>query len=127
LFDGGQRQANQALAQAHYVEAVAIYRDKVRQAVREVEEALVNLHSAQSRQTDAQSVTQGYAQSQAAVLALHAQGLANALELEDARRMHLAAQANQIALQLACNRAWIALYRAVGGGGEPTTATFTAK
>lgn len=43
LFDGGQRAANVTSAEANYTQAVATYRDKVRQAVREVEEGLASL------------------------------------------------------------------------------------
>ena len=49
LFDGGRRAANVEAAQARYDEAAALYRAKVRQAVREVEEALVNLQSSRAR------------------------------------------------------------------------------
>ena len=54
LFDGGARRANVAAAQARYDEAGALYRAKLRTAVREVEEALVALQSTADRNTDAQ-------------------------------------------------------------------------
>ena len=47
------------------------------------------------------------------------QGLASLVELEDVRRVALAAESGQIALQLERQRAWVALYRALGGGWEP--------
>ena len=53
LFDGGRRQANVVAAEASYTQAIAAYHGKVRQAVREVEEALVNLQSADARKQDA--------------------------------------------------------------------------
>ena len=120
LFDGGQRVANVVSAQANYEQAVVTYRGKVRQAVREVEEALVNLQSTDARRGDAEVSTQGYAESLAATQARYTQGLASLVELEDARRTALASQAAQLALQLERNRAWVALYRALGGGWEPT-------
>ena len=49
IFDGGRRAANVDAAQARYEEAAALYAARVRQAVREVEEALVNLESARLR------------------------------------------------------------------------------
>jgi NodT family efflux transporter outer membrane factor (OMF) lipoprotein len=119
LFDGGQRVANVAAAQARYTEAVAVYRGKVRQAVREVEEALVNLHSTESRRVDAELSTHGYTQLLAATQARHAQGLASVLEVEDARRTAWASESAQLVLKLERNRAWVALYRALGGGFEP--------
>lgn len=121
VFDGGQRKANIVSAQARYTESVAQYRAKVRQAVREVEEALVNLQSTDARRLDSEVSTRGYAESLAATQARFGQGLASLVELEDARRLALASQSAQLALALERKRAWVALYRALGGGFEPAT------
>jgi NodT family efflux transporter outer membrane factor (OMF) lipoprotein len=120
LFDGGQRVANVTSAEANYTQAVATYRGKVRQAVREVEEALVNLQSTDARRLDAEVSTQGYAESLAATQNRYTQGMASLVELEDARRAALAAESSRLSLQLERNRAWVALYRALGGGWEPS-------
>jgi outer membrane protein TolC len=45
--------------------------------------------------------------------------MASLLELEDARRLALASESTQLALQLDRQRAWVALYRALGGGFDP--------
>ena len=119
IFDGGARKANVVAAEASYTQAVAVYRAKVRQAVREVEEALVNLQSTDARKQDSEVSTQGYAESLAATQSRYGQGLANLVELEDARRSALASQSAQLSLALERNRAWVALYRALGGGFEP--------
>ena len=119
VFDGGQRAANVTAAQARYSEAVTTYRAVVRQAVREVEEALVNLQATEARRDDASVSERGYTQLLAATQARHAQGLASLMELEDARRLALASESTQLALQLERNRAWVALYRALGGGFDP--------
>lgn len=119
LFDGGQRVAAVKSAQASYEASVVVYRSKVRQAVREVEEALVTLHSTEARTLDAQVATLGYAESLAATQSRFSQGLASLVELEDARRNALAAESAQLALGLERQRAWVALYRALGGGFEP--------
>nr|WP_315189584.1 efflux transporter outer membrane subunit [uncultured Albidiferax sp.] len=116
LFDGGRRSADVDAAQARYTEAVAVYRAKVRQAVREVEEALVNLRSADDRNADTEVAAQGYQAAFAATQARYRAGLASLPELEDARRTALAADTNAIALQRERLLAWISLYRAVGGG-----------
>jgi outer membrane protein, multidrug efflux system len=118
LFDAGQRKANVVSAQARYTEAVTVYRSKVRQAVREVEEALVNLQSTDARRADTDAAASGYAESLAATQARYAQGLASLVELEEARRTALVAQSAQMVLSLERNRAWVALYRALGGGFE---------
>jgi multidrug efflux system outer membrane protein len=126
LFDGGARRANVESARASYQQAVAVYQGKVRHAVREVEEALVSLQSTEARRADSEISTRGYAESLAATQARYAQGLASLVELEDARRSDLAAQSAQLSLALERNRAWVALYRALGGGWESAAATQSA-
>ena len=119
LFDAGQRAADVQAALAGYQSTVLAYQGRVRQAVREVEEALVNLHSSQARTQHAQLVTQAYAESLAASQSRFDQGLASLPELEEARRSALAAESARLALSLERQRAWVALYRAAGGGFEP--------
>lgn len=119
VFDAGQRKAQVVAAQAAYAHSVSLYRAKVRQAVREVEEALVQLHSTQARAQDVALARAGYAESLAATQARYDQGLASLLDLEAARRYALAAQSAHIALALERQRAWVALYRALGGGFVP--------
>jgi outer membrane protein TolC len=106
-------------AYAAYQSAVVTYQGKVRQAVREVEEALLTLRSVETRQVDAEVSTQGYAEALAATQQRFDQGLASLMELEDARRSALAAESSVLALALERQQAWVALYRAVGGGFEP--------
>ena len=116
LFDGGRRAANVEAAQARYDEAVAQYTSRVRQAAREVEEALVNLESARLRMEDARTAADGFRSSFAATQARYRSGLGSLVELEDARRTALAAETGLVSLQRERVAAWIALYRAVGGG-----------
>jgi outer membrane protein TolC len=116
LFDGGTRRANVDAAQARYVEAGAVYRGKLRTAVREVEEALVALRSTADRSTDSQIATEGFATSFRATEARFKGGLASLFELEDARRSALQSQVALIDLQRERSAAWISLYRALGGG-----------
>ncbi|RZL63509.1 MAG: efflux transporter outer membrane subunit [Variovorax sp.] len=124
LFDGGARKANAEAARARYDEAAAQYRGNVRQAVREVEEALVNLDSTAGRTGDADSAVQNYQASFNATQARYDSGLASLFELEDSRRTLFAAQTARVALQRERAEAWVALYRAMGGGwARPATAT----
>ena len=120
LFDGGQRVANISLAETQYIQAVTTYRAQVRQAVREVEDALIKLQSTEARQANAEVSRQGYAQSLTATQVRYDQGLASLVELEDARRVSLAAQSGLLGVALERNLAWVALYRALGGGWDPT-------
>lgn len=116
IFDAGRRRAAVDAAQERYAAAVITYRGSVRQAVREVEEALVNLQSADRRTTDAQTALQGYRTSFDAADVRYKNGMASLFELEDARRTRLAAENAMVGVQRERSAAWIALYRAAGGG-----------
>jgi multidrug efflux system outer membrane protein len=116
ILDGGRRAANVQAAQARYTEAAALYRARVRQAVREVEESLLQLASTGAQQEDAAAAAQGYGDSFNATRARYQAGAASLPELEDARRITLAAQTTLLQLELQRSQAWIALYRALGGG-----------
>ena len=116
LYDGGARAANVQAAQARYDAAAMQYRSKARQAIAEVEIALLNLQSTASRQGDSQAAALGYRASFTATQARYRAGLGSLVELEDARRTSLAADIALINLQRDRVAAWISLYRAAGGG-----------
>lgn len=126
VLDGGARAAASAAAQAGYDEAVAVYRAQVRRAVREVESALVALQGTAERSADAQVAAAGFESSLRATAARQRGGLASLFELEDARRSAVAAQVALIELQRERVAAWIALYRALGGGWREGAAVATA-
>jgi multidrug efflux system outer membrane protein len=119
LFDAGRRKAAVDSAQAAYRDAVVAYQGKVRQAVREVEEAMVNLRSTQLRMVETRTAASGYAHALTATRARYAHGLASLLELEEARRNALTADNAVLMLSLEQRMAWISLYRAAGGGFTP--------
>ena len=116
LFDAGRRSANVDAAKARYESAVVTYRARARQAVREVEQALVNLDSTAARSLDAQVARDGYRASFRAAEDRYKNGLGSLLELEDARRTMLASENAVVTLQRERSSAWVALYRAAGGG-----------
>ena len=118
LWDGGRRAAQVDAAQARYDEAVALYRARVRQAVSEVEQALVRLYSTAERNTSARAAAQGYRVSFDATNARWRAGLASLVELEDARRTALASETALLELQHERLAAWVLLYRAAGGGWD---------
>lgn len=124
VFDGGRRRANVAAATARYDDAVSRYREVVRRAVREVEEALVSLDSSAARNDDALVAIAGFAESLNAAQQRYDHGMASLFELEEARRSKLAAETMWVSLQRERIGAWISLYRAAGGGWTaPDTAT----
>ncbi|QBE67349.1 efflux transporter outer membrane subunit [Pseudoduganella lutea] len=116
IFDAGRRRAAVAAAQERYEAAVTSYRGSVRQAVSEVEQALVNLQGTDLRAVQAQAALEGYRASFTAAEDLYRNGMGSLLQLEDARRTRLAAENAMIAVQRERSAAWIALYRAAGGG-----------
>ena len=116
IFDAGRRSANVDAARARYDAAVISYRASARQAVSEVEQALVNLESATARSGDAKTSLDGYRSAFVASEDRYKNGLGSLLELEDARRTRLAAENAVVSLQRERSTAWVALYRAAGGG-----------
>ena len=122
LFDGGAADANVDAAKARYEEAAGKYRGVVRQAVREVEEALLALQSTTDRGSDTLVAADGYRASFTGTEARYKAGLASLVELEEARRVLLAAQSAVVLLERERRYAWIALYKALGGGWTTTAA-----
>lgn len=122
LFDGGRISANIEAARARYAEAVALYRARARLAVREVEEALVTLDSTAARAGDWSLVVAGQQSFLAATRERYRGGLASLFELEETRRNTLVAELTLLSLQRERQGAWIALYRAAGGGWDRSNA-----
>jgi NodT family efflux transporter outer membrane factor (OMF) lipoprotein len=122
LFNGGRVAANVEVARAQYAAAEIVYRARVRQAVREVEEALVRLSTADERFNDVQTTGAGFRAALQAVQERQRNGLSGLIELEEVRRSALSAELAQLALEQERVSAWIALYRASGGGWEGAAA-----
>lgn len=128
-FDAGRRAGQVKVQHAAYEEAVVAYRASVRTAVREVEQALVELNSTAARQADAAVATQGFVRALQAATDRHRAGLGSLLELEDVRRSALAAELALAELSRDRLLAWVDLYRALGGGwsaAETTAADIAA-
>ena len=116
IYHAGVNIANIASAEAKYEEAAANYRSKVRTAIKEVESSLVTLHSAAQQQTELNLAIKNYQANLKATDAKVKAGFANLIELEQSRRDALQAETNLISLYKARSNAWVALYRAAGGG-----------
>jgi outer membrane protein TolC len=71
-----------------------------------------------ARADDARIAVEGYEASYRAAEARFRGGMGSLFELEDARRTALQAQSQSIDLQRERVAAWIALYRALGGGWD---------
>ena len=126
LFDAGARRANLAAARARYDEATSAYEATLRNAIRDVENALIALQATADRAADAQTAAENFAASYRATEARYKSGFGTLFELEDVRRSALAAQNTLIDLQRERVSAWISLYRALGGGWSPLADERTA-
>ncbi len=118
LFDGGKRKSVLQGATARFDYADANYRRTVREAVREVEDALIRLDVSNTRLIAAHL-------SYAPLLSIHqitaarqAAGIANRLELESVQRDELQAAEALVVLERERVSAWIAVYKALGGGWD---------
>jgi outer membrane protein, multidrug efflux system len=116
IFDAGRRAAQVDVARARYEELLAAYKGKTLRAVREVEESLVRLDSAAKREADANAALTGYQKFLTAAEARVRVGAGSLTELEEARRSVVAAQGAAVGVARERLTAWIALYKAVGGG-----------
>jgi outer membrane protein, multidrug efflux system len=127
LFDGGARKANANAAHARYQASTVIYAARLREAVREVESALVALESAANRDTNVLTAARGFASAYEAVNERYKNGAASLFELEEIRRSMIAADRAVVSLHRDRIVAWIDLYRAVGGGWSADVANNSNK
>jgi len=127
IFDGGTRKADSAAARAEYAEAVALYQAQLRRAVREVEQALVELNGTSARADDTRIAAEGFDAALVAAEARWQGGLGSLLDLEVARRAAVSANSVRVDLQRERLEAWIALYRALGGGWNEAAMLATAE
>ena len=118
LIDAGRRKANADGARARYAEARAAWQARALGAVREVEEALVRLDATGRREVDARRAAEGYGAFYQASETQWRVGTGSLLDLEQARRSQLAANAALVQVQRERITAWLALYKAVGGGWQ---------
>ena len=118
LFDAGKRRANAQLALAKYDEARAGYELKVRNAVKETEQALVRLDSTRQRMLDAQASVADFKAAWQAMNQRYQAGTTSLLEVEDSARNLISAENTLTTLQRDQLTASISLYKAMGGGFE---------
>ncbi len=118
LFDAGRRVAQADVARARFGELRALFMQRAREAVREVEQALVRLDASRRRQADVGAAITDFEAFLAAAQTRWDAGVGNLIELEEARRQALNASATLIQLRREHVAQWIALYKALGGGWE---------
>jgi NodT family efflux transporter outer membrane factor (OMF) lipoprotein len=118
IFDAGLGAAQVTAARARYDQALAAYRQKVRDAVQDVEDSLVRTDVALDRERNAALADARYQAYFAAKDAQYRHGAASLLDLEDARRLTVLSRLSLASAQLERARSWISLYRSVGGGWQ---------
>lgn len=119
LLDGGKRRSAVDGAEANFRLAQAEWRRGVRSAVKEVEEALLNLDGAAHRNEEAANAAAAHQDHYVAMERQWQEGGSSLLELEEARRSALDARIQHLTLRRDQVRYWIALYKAMGGGWSP--------
>ena len=122
LFDAGKRKAAVTASAARYDQALATYKQSVRDAVQETEQALVRLESATQREIEAVKAAENYRAYLASSETLWRSGGMSLLDLETARRSAITADLNVIALKRDQVNYWIALYKALGGDWQTVAA-----
>ena len=120
LTDGGYLRAQVALANAQYDDAVAAYKSKVVNAVKEVENALVRIEQAHKRELAADNAVKNYQQYFDAMNKKYQLGWSSLLDMETVRINLVNYQQNLTNAKLEEVEAWIALYKAVGGDWNKT-------
>ncbi len=118
LLDAGKRQAATDGAKARADIAQASFEQTALRAVQETEEGLVRLDSATARSKTAEDAVRGYVNYLEGAQLRHKNGLASLLELAQAQRTTVAANAAVLQVQRERVQAWIALYKALGGGWQ---------
>jgi outer membrane protein, multidrug efflux system len=116
VLDGGIQAAQQQAALAGYDSARIQLEARVRDAVRDVEQALLGVQTSGERLADARLAAEGFEVALRATQARQRGGLASLFELEEARRQTVAARHALIELDQQRASSWVSLYRALGGG-----------
>ncbi|PAJ86150.1 hypothetical protein CJO66_26990 [Burkholderia ubonensis] len=127
LFDAGKRKAAVDSAQAGYDKKLASYRSSVRTAIREVEVALADLDGTARRSDDARRAVEQYRRYERAIEINWRAGFDTLLTREQARRSLTTAEISYIELRRDRVRNWISLYKALGGGWQPSDAMTSAE
>jgi len=116
LFDGGARRANEAFSNAAYDEQAAAWRAGVLTAVRETEDALVQLASLTEQDRQQQRLVELANQNERVVIDRYEAGEIGFLEVATAQNTALAARRAALDVQAQRLAASMALVGALGGG-----------
>ena len=127
IFEGGRNMANLEIAEEAYLEAIENYKRTVLNAIREVEDAIVNVRQLE-RQSEKleESVTAAFRTTELS-RSRYLEGLVSYFDVVDAERQALDLERS---LNVACGQRYAAsveLIRALGGGYSSSTTTETER
>lgn len=125
IFSAGAKAANIEGARAKYDQALAEYQSTVWKAVREIEDTFVRIDTLAHRLGCARRAAENYSAYFFATEQSYREGMSSLLELETARRQSHGAQESLLSVELDQAHAWIALYKALGGGWPASVAAAT--
>ncbi len=118
IFDSGRIRSGVRVAQAQRDEAVLTYQQTIRQAFREVSDALVAYRKNQELRAQQQLLTQSAGDSLQLSDLRYRAGTASYLEVLDANTRYFTAELGLAQAQLNEMLALVELYRALGGGWQ---------
>lgn len=116
IFDGGRLRSGVAVAEAQQAILVEQYRATIRQAFREVSDALVSLEQLARQREASLRTVQANRDRLRITRARHLDGIASYFEVLDAERQLLDSELGLSQLTRSQHQAVVQLYRALGGG-----------
>jgi len=122
LLDGGRKRANRDRVEAAWQENLAIYRERLLIALREVEDALAALRYLGIQHDALTRASAGAKRAEQLATARYRAGLVTVLEVVDAQRSRLQAERQYNAVSNQQLLASVALVKALGGGWEARAA-----
>jgi outer membrane protein, multidrug efflux system len=125
LFDGGRLRANRERAEAAFRENLALYRERLLVAFREVEDALAALRYLDGQHGSIDVAVASAQRAEQLAQARYRAGLVTVLEVVDAQRTRLLAERQRAAVLNQQLLASVALVKALGGGWQPTSEATT--
>jgi multidrug efflux system outer membrane protein len=118
VFDGGRLRANRERAEAAYRENLALYRERLLVAFREVEDALAGLRYLGDQESLVHQGVDSAQRAEQLAQARYRAGLVTVLEVVDAQRTRLGAERQRATVVSQQLLASVALVKALGGGWE---------
>jgi len=118
IFDGGRNQANLELAEARYHEALAVHRNTLLVALREVDDALTEMKARQLQMRAQQASLDAARRAAGIASARYDKGVASYLDAIDAQRSVLAIERGLLQSRAQALYASVQLVRALGGGWQ---------